>query len=139
VQGEYVLNYDDFANRRRFDDGIGLCAGSVDIHVYDDSEEEYRRYYEEFQKTDRLGQGESFGIPYRSLLPTSSRNLWVAGRCISSDVKVQGALRIQPVAAVMGQAVGTAAMLALDNGATVREVDTATLRDALRDEGAVLE
>lgn len=139
VQGEYVLNYDDFANRRRFDDGIGLCAGSVDIHVYDDSEEEYRRYYEEFQKTDRLGQGESFGIPYRSLLPKGSRNLWVAGRCISSDVKVQGALRIQPVAAVMGQAVGTAAMLALENGATVREVDTATLRDVLRDEGAVLE
>jgi hypothetical protein len=39
----------------------------------------------------------------------------------------------------MGQAVGTAAMLALENGATVREVDTATLRDVLRDEGAVLE
>jgi hypothetical protein len=139
VEGEYVLSYDDFAARRRFEDGVGLCSGSVDIHVYDDSDEEYQRYLEEFSKRDRLGMGESFGIPYRSLLPKGSRNVWVAGRCISSDVKVQGALRIQPVAAVMGQAVGAAASLALKGRTTVDRVDTDTLRAQLRDEGAVLE
>lgn len=139
VHGEYVLNYEDYRARRRFDDGIGLSAGSVDIHVYDDTEEEYERYYQEFQVRDRLGTGESVGLPYRSLLPKKTENLWVAGRCVSTDVKMQGALRIQPVAAVLGEAAGTAASIALQSGCSAREVDVTTLRRRLQDAGAVLE
>ncbi len=139
IRGEYVLCYEDFATRRRFEDGIGLSAGSVDIHPYDESPEEYQRHIEEFAVRDKLGLGETVGLPYRSLLPRDSRNLWVAGRCVSSDVKVQGAIRIQPVAAVLGQAAGTAAWLARENKASAQDVDVATLRKMLRKDGAVLD
>ena len=33
-------------------------------------------------------------------------NLWVAGRCNSSDEQVHGSIRVMPAAAMMGQAVG---------------------------------
>ena len=138
ILGEYELSHADFRSRRDFTDGIGRCAGSVDIHVYDDSPAEYDRYRKEFQETDRLGTGESFTIPYRSLIPKDSINMWVAGRCVSADVKVQGALRIQPAATVMGQAVGLAATLALQSDISAMGVDIEELRAGLKSRGAVL-
>lgn len=139
IVGEYVLNYEDYKARRRFDDSIGLCAGSVDIHIYDDTEEEYKRYYEEFNNRDRMQEGESLSIPYRALIPVGSRNLIVAGRCISTDVKAQGAVRIQPAATVMGEACGEAAALALLSGVSFPSVDVLRLQEVLLERGAILE
>lgn len=139
IAGEYELSYEDYRTRRSFPDGIGRCAGSVDIHVYDDSEEEYRRYHSEFNTIDRNGPGDSFAIPFRAMLPKGAENLIVAGRSISTDVKVQGAVRIQPAATVMGEAAGTAATLALESKTTCRAIDIAMLRKRLVEGGAVLE
>jgi hypothetical protein len=137
--GEYELVHADYQRRARFKDGIGLCSGSVDIHVYDDSPAEYERYRQEFEKQDRQGPGESFGIPYGILVPKSSTNLWVAGRCASTDLKVQGALRIQPAAAVMGQAAGLAAALSLETGRGASQLDIPELRSRLVEAGAILD
>ena len=139
IVGIAELRYEDYRRRARFGDGIGLCSGSVDIHVYDDSPEEYERYYREFNERDRMGRGESLGIPYGVLVPRGSRNLWAAGRCVSADVKVQGALRIQPAAAVMGEAAGMAVDLALESGLPAADMDVAELRRRLAAVGAVLE
>ncbi len=139
VVGEFLLTYEHYQQRARFADGIGLCSGSVDIHVYNDSPEEYARYHEEYNTRDRMGVGQSFGIPYGCLVPQGSTNLWTAGRCVSTDVKVQGALRIQPAAAVMGEAAGLAMDLALETSRKANEVDTAVLRKRLLAQGAVLD
>jgi hypothetical protein len=139
IVGEYVLDYEDYQAKRRFDDGIGLCSGSVDIHIYDDSEDEYRRYYEEFNSRDRMQIGESLGIPYRALIPAGASNLIAAGRCISTDVKVQGAVRIQPAATVMGEASGEAVAMARRNGGTLGSINASELRDVLTRKGAVLD
>jgi len=139
IVGEYVLNYEDYKERRRFDDSIGLCAGSVDIHIYDDTEEEYQRYFDEFNMRDRMQEGESLSIPYRALIPLGAQNLIVAGRCISTDVKVQGAVRIQPAATVMGEACGEAAALALQSGVSFPAVDVNRLQEVLLEREAILE
>ena len=139
IRGEAELCYADYRARRRFPDGIGLCAGTVDIHVHDESPEEYERYRREFGETDRMGRGDSFGIPYGVLVPEKSVNLWVAGRCVSSDPRVHGALRIQPAAAVMGQAAGLAACMFLQTGRGGSSLDTEALRRKLTQRGAVLE
>ena len=55
------------------------------------------------------GEGESVGIPYRSLIPQNIRNLLVAGRCIGTDSLVNGSIRVMPVCLVTGEAAGTAA------------------------------
>jgi hypothetical protein len=63
VVGEYELNYEDFKARRHFPDQIAIYCKAVDIHVYDLSAEEYKRYHEEYSTLDRLKKGESYGIP----------------------------------------------------------------------------
>ncbi len=138
ILGEYVLDYDDYTARRKFPDQIAIFCKAVDIHVYDCTPEQYERYYSEFTKLDKYKPGEYYGIPYGVLVPKGSDNLWVAGRCVSTDVKVQGSLRVQPAASMMGQAAGVAAVQAVARGCSARAVNTADLVTALRKQGANL-
>jgi hypothetical protein len=138
IVGEYELSYDDYIARRQFPDQIGVYNSAVDIHVYDDTEAEYQRYYQEFSKTGRLKAGECFGIPYGILVPKGWQNLWVAGRCNSSDVRAHGSIRVQPACSMMGQAAGTAAVQSLATGQPACDLDTAALVETLRRAGAYL-
>ena len=138
IVGEYELNYEDYLARRHFADQIAVFNKAVDIHVYDDSDEQYDRYYQEFHRSGRLREGESFGLPYGILVPKGWRNLWVAGRCNSSDVQVHGSIRVMPAAAMMGQAAGTAAVQSIHTGQPACSLDTAQLVKTLREHDAHL-
>ena len=138
IVGEYELNYDDYKARRHFPDQIGVYKKVVDIHVYDTSDEQWERYYEEFTALDRLAKGESYGIPYGILVPKGMRNLWVAGRCNSSDIKVHGAIRDQPGCLMMGQAAGTAAVQSCRTGEPACDLNVKALVEALRKQSVYL-
>ena len=138
VQGEYQLGLDDYLARREFPDQIGVFNKFVDVHPYDTSDEQWNRFNQERTKTMILGQGECFGIPYSILVPAGWSNLWVAGRCASADVKVQGSIRVQPAASMMGQAAGTAAAQSLKTGQPACDLNTETLVETLRAAGAYL-
>jgi hypothetical protein len=138
IVGAYELKYDDYLARRQFPDQIAVFNKAVDIHVYDDSEEEYARYYQEFHRSGRLKEGECFGLPYGILVPRGWQNLWVAGRCNSSDIQVHGSIRVMPAAAMMGQAAGTAAVQSIATGQPACDLDTAQLVTRLRQGGAYL-
>ena len=137
IKGEYVLSLEDYLARRQFPDQIGVFAKFVDIHPYDTSEEQYERFKNRCE-THRLGQGECFGLPYGILVPRGWRNLWVAGRCASSDVPVQGAIRVQPSCSMMGQAAGTAAVQSARTGQPACDLDTKMLVETLRAASAYL-
>ena len=101
-------------------------------------EEEYKGFITEAFKTDRLGTGECFGIPYGIIVPKGSMNLWVAGRCNSSDVEVHGSIRVMPAAAMMGQAAGTASVQSIRKGQPACKLDTEELVKTLRANEAYL-
>ncbi len=138
IVGEYELRIDDYLARREFPDQIGVFNKFVDIHPYDTSKEEFDRFTLEKDQTARLGEGEYFGIPYGILVPKGWSNLWVAGRCVSSDVLVHGSIRVQPAASMMGQAAGTAAVQSMRTGQRAGELDTEALVTTLRENGANL-
>ena len=138
IKGEYVLNLDDYLARREFPDQIGVFNKFVDIHPYDTSEAEYQRFLKEKDQNLRLNEGEYFGLPYGILVPKGWQNLWVAGRCASSDVRVHGSIRVQPACSMMGQAAGTAAVQSLRTGQFAHDLDTTMLVEALRTAGAHL-
>ena len=138
IVGEYELNIDDYLARREFPDQIGVFNKFVDIHPYDTSKEEFDRLNEQAFKRERLNEGEWFGIPYGILVPRGWKNLWVAGRCASSDVSVHDSIRVQPAASMMGQAAGTAAVQSLRTGRPAAEIDTEELITTLRENGAHL-
>ncbi|HSI87406.1 MAG TPA: FAD-dependent oxidoreductase [Candidatus Methylacidiphilales bacterium] len=138
IVGEYELNIEDYLARREFPDQIAVFNKFVDIHPYDCSQSEYDRFIAEKDKTARLNVGEYFGIPYSILVPQGWNNLWVAGRCASSDVMVHGSIRVQPAASMMGQAAGTAAVQSLRTGQPAHSLNTRELVQTLREHNAYL-
>ena len=138
IIGEYELTFDDYIARRQFPEQIGVFNKAVDIHVRDCSDEEYERFMKEWTETGRLGPGECFGLPYGIIVPKGWRNLWVAGRCNSSDIRVHGSIRVMPAAAMMGQAAGTAAVQAISTNRPAFGIDTEELVRTLRQQGAYL-
>jgi len=138
IVGEYELNIDDYLARRQFPDQIAVFNKYVDVHPYDCSDEEWERFNSEAHQAMRLGPGECFGIPYGILVPKGWKNLWVAGRCASSDIPVHGVIRVQPTASMMGQAAGTAAVQAIRTNRPAAKIDTAQLVTTLREQGAYL-
>lgn len=138
IKGEYVLNIDDYLARREFPDQIGIYNKFVDIHPYDTSEAEYERFMKEKDLKLRLNAGEYFGIPYGILVPKGWANLWVAGRCASSDVRVHGSIRVQPSCSMMGQAAGAAAVQSIRRHQPACSLDTEQLVATLRQQGAKL-
>ena len=85
-----------------------------------------------------LGEGDCLGVPYGILVPKGWTNLWVAGRCHSSDTKVHGSIRAQSAAYMMGQAAATAAVQSIRTGQPACDLDTEQLVLTLRANGAYL-
>jgi hypothetical protein len=137
ILGDYVLNIDDFRGLSVFDDEIGRYSYPVDIHVARPDRESYDRFEQEFRAL-RLGVGESYGIPYRTLTPQSLSNVLVAGRCISTDRSLQASVRVMPGCYITGQAAGVAAALAADRAGDVRGIPVRELQTRLRAMGAYL-
>lgn len=79
-----------------------------------------------------------FGIPYGCLVPHDVDGLLLSGRTISLDSTTFASARVMGTCMAIGQAAGTAAAQALDDGTTVRKVNVAELRDALLNNGAIL-
>jgi ribulose 1,5-bisphosphate synthetase/thiazole synthase len=132
IVGEYILSEWDVRKGRRFADGIarGTCNLS-DRSLMDSS-------------TDKQTDAEldvvvvpEYQIPYRSLVPRGSRNLLVAGRCLSADWRALSSARMMPACAMMGQAVGAAAASCASTGQPVMDVDVPALQAELRGAGAV--
>jgi hypothetical protein len=137
ITGDYVLCLDDFTARAVFPDEIGRYSYPVDIHVARPDREAYDKFRKEMA-TYRLGEGESYGIPYRVLTPKGLSNVLVAGRCVSTDRAVQASIRVMPGCYITGQAAGLAAALALGAADDTRAVDTAELQARLHALGAFL-
>lgn len=138
IKGLYTMTFEDYKARRKFPDRIALYSKSIDVHPYTLDRQEYERSQND-DRDQRYGPGESYGIPYRILVPQGVKNLWAAGRCVSTDRKVNGSIRVQPAAAMMGQAAGTAAVLCGRSGADAAAVDVPALQAELRRAGVVLE
>ncbi|MBP7566176.1 MAG: FAD-dependent oxidoreductase, partial [Burkholderiaceae bacterium] len=138
IVGEFELGIDDFRARRQFADQIAVYNRPTDVHPTDTSRAEFDRFMKDFHGKDNLGQGQCVGIPYSILVPRGAENLWVAGRCHSSDTKVHGSIRAQSAAYMMGQAAGTAAAQSLATGQPACDLDTEALVGTLRAAGAYL-
>jgi hypothetical protein len=137
ITGDYALCLEDFKNRAVFDDEIGRYSYPVDIHASDPSEESFEKFKQECTAF-RYGPGESYGIPYRTLVPAKLSNVLVAGRCVSSDRYIQSSIRVMPGCYITGQAAGVAAAVAIDANTDTRGVSVAELQARLLKMGACL-
>ena len=130
VFGDYRLTRADVLSARQFDDQIGLCGAPIEDHHGGAGSGTTWEY---------LPEGAAVGIPLRTLMPRDGVNVLMAGRCFSADHDAQASVRSMAQCMAMGQAVGTAAALAVAAGGVVREVGASTVRERLRESGAVLD
>ncbi len=103
------------------EDAVTRCAYPIDLHqpvgVTTDHEPE---------KADYL-----YGIPYGCLVPEKLENIVAAGRCISATHEAAGSFRVMPTCMSIGQAAGTAVVLAIEHGCALAELNGACVRERM--------
>ena len=153
VRGACMLTESDVLECASFDDTIGVNGWPLELHTRGDVEFRW----------PKIPESRGFNhLPYRMTVPLVGAeprqagdapdggraepagermtldNLWVAGRCASMTHEAQSAARVTGACFVMGQAVGTAADLALKSGISAMAIDVPTLQSRLESEGAYL-
>jgi len=126
IQGETLITVEDYRSGKKFEDAICYAFYPVDLHTKNGI------------KPQPLKSGVVPTIPLRALIPKGSRNIMVAGRCVSSDRLANSGLRVQSSCMGMGQAAGVAAALAAKSGTTPLEVPLKNIHDLLRTHGAII-
>lgn len=81
-----------------------------------------------------------FGISWRALIPqeTECTNL-ISPTCPSSSYVAYGAIRILPTFMILGQSAGLMAVMTLESGRAVQELDYSQHREKLLESGQILE
>lgn len=110
--GAYVLTQNDLESEGRFDDLVAYGGWTMDDH------------HPAGFNAAKLGAPATiyhptpspYGIPYRSLYSDRTANLMFAGRCHSATHAALSSTRVMGTCSTMGQAVGTAAALAVARG-----------------------
>lgn len=128
IDGLYKLTQEDLINCVQFEDSIAL--GNYDIDIHNPEGGGTSHYY--------FPMGQYYSIPYRCLLPQNIENLLVTGRCISTTHEAQASIRIMPIVCCLGQAAGSAALLAATQNITPAQVKAAQLRQYLSENGAIV-
>ena len=125
IVGETTVTVDDYTRGRKFDDAVAYSFYPIDLHD------------ERGVVPKPLPPGTVPTIPLGALIPLSSRDLMVAGRCISSDRQANSALRVQASCMAMGQAAGVTSALAAKMGVTPAKVPLADVLKTLREHAAL--
>ena len=66
------------------------------------------------------------------------KNLLTAGRCVSTDNRMESSIRVMPGCFITGQAAGMAAAMALPANGDVRSFPVPELKERLRKAGAFI-
>jgi len=89
VKGRYVYTSEDLRSGKKFKTPVVISNYPIDIHSSEKNFSTLEKLYQEYQ------------LPIESLIVKD--NLFVVGRCISTDFEAQGALRIIPSCFSMGE------------------------------------
>lgn len=131
VYGEYRLTREDCLQASTFDDVVLICGAPIEDHRQgSNGQEETQWAY--------VPDGQTYHVPYRTLVAKDRDELWVAGRCFSATHDAHASCRSMAQTMSMGQAAGLAAAMSLQQRCGAREVSIKLLQQQLRALGAVL-
>lgn len=126
IVGKYVLTAEDILSLKHFDDVVVVAGYPVDIH------------HSKGGDCTMLFTKDAYDIPYRVLVPEKVGSLLVAGRCSSMNHEAMAGTRVMSTCMALGEAAGTAARIALEDGVQPADVDIRKLQAELRSNGAYL-
>ncbi len=93
IKGKYVYSVEDIISGKKFEQPVVVSNYPIDVHS---------------RKKDQstLKVVEDYELPIEALMSADVDNLYVAGRCISTDFIAQGAIRVQASCFAMGVGLG---------------------------------
>ena len=138
MQGRYVMTEHDCLGRKETPESVGMGSYTMDSH-------NVQRYVTPDGHVQNEGDvgvrtPRPYRVSYGSLVPKREEctNLLVPV-CVSSSHIAFGSIRMEPVFMILGQSAATAAVMALDDGLAVQDVEYAKLRERLVGDGQVVE
>ena len=126
LMGDYIMRQSDVEKPNEFPDVVAYGGWSMDAHSVKGI------LYTAGKHTTNHWTYSPYGIPYRSLYSRNITNLMFAGRNISTTHMALTSTRVMATCAIIGQAVGTAAALAVATGESPREVGRSHMSDLQR-------
>ncbi len=113
--GDHIITQNDVEAGGPFEDVVAYAGWTMDNHPP-------RGFYEPGSPTVHHPAPSPWGIPYRSLYSRNIENLLFAGRNISATHIALSSSRVMRTCAIIGQAAGTAAAMAVAHETTPRGV-----------------
>ncbi len=125
AEGDYMLRQKDIVEQIEHIDNICHGGWSIDLHPADGvygSEGGCNQYH---------AKG-VFGIPYRCMYSRNIDNLFINGRLLSASHVAFGSTRVMATCSTVGQAIGTAASLCIEEGVKPRDLLQAERLNSLK-------
>ena len=136
--GDFVMTENELRKKKPTPDSVGMGSYTIDSH----NTQRYITPEGYVQNEGDIGVSTRgpYEIAYGSLVPKKEQctNLMVPV-CVSSTHIAFGSIRMEPVFMILAHSAATAAVMALDEGIAVQDVDYAKLREKLLAEGQILE
>ena len=126
IIGQKTLTAEALTNYAVPEDTVTLAGYNVDVHVPHSN------------KLSIQPVEQAVGIPYGCLVSKNIDNRLVAGRCASIGSDIYGLTRVMATCMGLGEAAGTAAVLAVNQKIAPKDVSVPQLRGALLANGAIL-
>ena len=123
IIGDKMLKGEEIILAPKSDDSIARGAWSPEMHKSNTS-----------IKYTHIPDNEYFSIPLGCLKVRDAKNLWAAGRTISTDSLALGSVRVMGTGFATGQAAGVAAALTLQN----ENYDIKKVQEELLKQGALI-
>lgn len=128
ILGDAYMTGEDYLAKHIYEDAVCYTYWFIDIHRENQASE---IVYLQDEKTPT--------IPLGAMRPRRLMNVYVAGRCVSSDRSANSAIRVKASCMAMGQAAGAAVVRAVRRGdADTRSTDISELRAYLTEQGAIV-
>ncbi len=125
-RGAHIVTQNDVEAGGKFDDTVAYAGWTMDDHFPEGF------YYRGGHPTIYHPAPTPWGLPYRALYSVNIPNLYFAGRNISVTHSALSSSRVMATCALLGQAVGTAAALAVNSSVShPADIDIRKLQEDL--------
>ncbi len=132
--GPHILTQDDVTSGGHFSDAVAYGGWTLDNH-------DPKAFHKKGLISTEYAAPKYYGIPFGCLYSVNVPNLLFAGRDISTSHMAFSSTRVMATCALLGQAVGTAAAMALEKGVTpsgLHKEYIAELQKKLEDDDVML-
>jgi hypothetical protein len=125
IMGRAFVTTQDYMDGRTYPDGIARVTYPIDIHNPNGTGTVLLHFPKEAWME----------VPFGCLVAKDIDNLGIGARCISVDHAVHSAVRVMPPVVSLGQAIGTAAAMAVKADKDIHQIDGMVLKEALVKQG----